>query len=322
MTPAELASGFRGTTVLAIGDLMLDEYVWGAARRISPEAPVLVVEIERRTYVPGGAANAAAGVAALTGKALLVGVVGDDERGERLRQTIEAAGVRTGGCLVDAERPTTTKTRVVANGQQVVRTDVEIREPLTTKLEDELIDWIERHLDEVQALMLSDYGKGVVSPRLAQSVIELARGAQKPIVVDPKGTDYAKYRGATVVTPNVLEVERATNLEVERPEDLPRVAGRLRTALGDSALLVTRGPEGMSLFAGTDAPVDIPAEAQNVFDVTGAGDAVVGTLALALAQGATLEDAARLANRAAGIVVGKIGTATVTLEELRARIAD
>jgi len=320
MTPAELASGFRGTAVLAIGDVMLDEYVWGAARRISPEAPVLVVEIERRTYVPGGAANAAAGVVALAGKALLAGIVGSDENGELLRRTVEAAGVSTDGCLIDRERPTTTKTRVVANGQQVLRTDVEVRQPLPRELEDELLAWVERNLGGVQALTLSDYGKGVVSPRLAQRAIELAKAARKPIVVDPKGTDYAKYRGATVVTPNVLEVERATNLEVEGPEGLPPAAERLRSALTGSALLVTRGPEGMSLFADGASPVDIPAEAKNVFDVTGAGDAVVGALALGLAQGATLEDAARLANRVAGIVVGKVGTAIVTLAELREQL--
>ena len=312
-----LVEKLPGTRILVVGDVMLDEYIWGEARRISPEAPVVVVDIQRRTHVPGGAANAAAGAVALGGGALVAGVVGGDEHGRLLRQTVEAAGISANGCLVDDSRPTTTKTRVVANGQQVVRADIEVREPLAPDLEERLFEWIARHVDQVDALVLSDYGKGVISPRLSQRYIALGRGSRKPIVVDPKGSDFTKYSGATVVTPNVHEAERAANMEIQHPDDLARVAERLRAVLDATALLVTRGADGMSLFADTAAPVDIPADAHNVFDVTGAGDAVVATLALALGGGAALEDAARLANKVAGIVVGKVGTATATLEELR-----
>ena len=317
---ADRVPSFRGATVLTLGDVMLDEYVWGEVQRISPEAPVPVVEVQRRTHVPGGAANAAAGVVALGGRALLGGVVGADPPAEHLRAALEAAGLEAEGLVVDAGRPTTTKTRVIAHSQQVVRADAEDRSPLGPEVESGLVEWAAARVDEADAIVLSDYAKGVVSEGVARRVIELAREHGKPVVVDPKGIDYAKYRGATVITPNAHDAGRAANVHVHGYEDLLEVARRLSAACDGAALLVTRGAAGMTLFTNAH-PVDIPAEAHAVYDVTGAGDTVVAVLAVALARSLPLEDAVRLANAAAGIVVGKVGTATVTLEELERHLA-
>ena len=316
---AALLDRFPGTKVLVVGDVMLDEYVWGDASRISPEAPVPVVEIERRTYLPGGAANAAVGVASLGGEPVLAGVVGRDREADELRRALADRGVES-RLAVDGGRPTTTKTRIMAHNQQLVRADLERRAPVPSEVEDELLPWIEESARTVDALIVSDYAKGLVSARLAARCIGAAREAGKPVVVDPKGVDYARYRGATVVTPNVQEAERAASQE--GAGDLTEIARGLMSVLEGSALLVTRGGAGMSLFSGGATPVDIPAAARNVFDVTGAGDTVVTTLAMALAHGTPLEEAAELATEAAGIAVDKVGTTAVTLEELRARCSD
>jgi rfaE bifunctional protein kinase chain/domain len=312
----EIVRAFAGKEVLIVGDVMLDEYVWGKVRRISPEAPVPVLDFTHRTRQPGGAANTAANVLSLGGRALLGGAVGDDEQGKLLLELLRAAGGDVHGLVVAAGRRTTTKTRLIAHSQQVIRVDYEHAEPLPAPREDELLAWAERHMAQADVCVLSDYAKGVVSERLAERFIELARRSGKPVLVDPKGTSFAKYRGATLVKPNLLEVERFLNQEIREEPGMLAAGQRLVEALGGSAVLVTRGPEGMSLFRRSTPPVHIPSAAQAVYDVTGAGDTVVGTLALALAAGAALDLAARLANRAAGIVVGKVGTAQVTPEEL------
>jgi D-beta-D-heptose 7-phosphate kinase/D-beta-D-heptose 1-phosphate adenosyltransferase len=306
--------------VLVVGDLMLDEYIWGDVRRISPEAPVPVVEVRGRTHVAGGAGNTAAGVVALGGRASLAGVVGEDEDGRRLLDVLGAAGIDCGGVLRVPDRMTTTKTRVIAHSQQVVRADHEERAPVPKAVEDAILDWAEGHTAAGGALVLSDYAKGVVSADLAARIIGLGRDRGRPVVVDPKGHDYAKYRGATILTPNVHEVERAAHQPVETYEEVVAASQRLSESLDGSALLVTRGAEGMLLVSGGDL-VGIPAEAQDVYDVTGAGDTVVAVLAAALAAGAELEAAVRLANTAAGIAVSKVGTAAVTLAELRGALA-
>jgi D-glycero-beta-D-manno-heptose-7-phosphate kinase len=319
---AQLVDRFASVRVLAIGDVMLDEYVWGAVSRISPEAPVPVVEIERRSEVPGGAANAAAGVAALGGLSSLAGVVGDDPAAERLRRRLDESGVDHVGLVVEAGRPTTTKMRVIAHSQQVVRVDEERRQSIAAAVEEELLAWARREVEECNAVIVSDYAKGVVSDRLASSVIEAAAVTRVPVVIDPKGADFAKYAGATVITPNLGEAARGAGVDPDHAGDLQRVAGRLMTALDGTALLLTRGADGISLFTTTAEPVHIPAVAREVYDVTGAGDSVVSTLTLALAAGASLEDGARLANEAAAIAVAKVGTAAVGHEELRRRLAD
>ena len=306
----------RGTRVLVVGDAMLDEYVWGEVRRVSPEAPVTVVEMRRRTWVPGGAANAAANVVSLGGRAWLAAVVGRDPQAGWLTAVLGQHGVDVSGLVVDGRRPTTLKTRIVAHSQQVVRVDTETRAPLPAAVERRLLAWVERRLPRADACVLSDYGKGVVSRRVAERLIAVARRAGTPVVVDPKGTDYTKYRGATLVTPNLAEAERAVNREIAGERDVLAVGRRLLEMLDGSAVLITRGAQGMSLFRRGAAVVHIPAVARHVFDVTGAGDTVVGVLALALGAGVSLDDGARLANLAADLVVGKFGTATVSAREL------
>jgi rfaE bifunctional protein kinase chain/domain len=315
-----LVQRLAGARVLAVGDLMLDEYIWGHVSRISPEAPVPVVEVRGRTHVPGGAANVAAGIVALEGRALLAGVVGGDPQAEQLLRALEERGVDCGGVVADPTRSTTTKTRVIAHNQQVVRADSEERSPLAPEVESRLLDWVEREAGRADALVLSDYAKGVVSEGLARRVIELAEASGKPVVVDPKGRDYAKYRGATVLTPNVADAKRAANIAPDEFVELADVAYRLADVVPGSALLITRGSEGMSLIS-DDGLLDVAATAQDVYDVTGAGDTVVAALAVALGSGLTLEESVRLANAAAGIVVSKVGTASVTLDELRSAVA-
>jgi D-beta-D-heptose 7-phosphate kinase/D-beta-D-heptose 1-phosphate adenosyltransferase len=313
---AKLLAAFPAKRVLIVGDVILDEYLWGDVRRISPEAPVPVVEIRSRTFVPGGAGNAAANVVSLAGQALLGSVAGRDPQAEMLVEALRQQGVDTGGLVSDAERLTTTKTRLIAHSQQVVRMDSEQRTPLPLPVADALLRWLDRKLPEVDACILSDYGKGVVTHQVAEHLIRTARQLRKPVIVDPKGTQYAKYRGATVVKPNIHEVQQVLREEIEDENSFLEAGRRLVGMLEGSALLITRGAEGMTLYRDGTAPVHIAAVARNVFDVTGAGDTVVSTLAMALAAGSTLEEAVHLANLAAGIVVGKRGTATVTLEEL------
>ena len=312
----EIILGFAGVSVLVIGDVMLDEYVWGEVRRISPEAPVPVVECSHRTYAPGGAANVATNIAGLGGRALLGGVVGTDTSAINLQDTLQKGGVQADGLVADATRPTTTKTRIVAHSHQMIRLDSERRDALSGALESELLAWAAQQMPYVGACMLSDYGKGVVSLSLARCLMDIAADHKKPIVVDPKGTNYRKYCGATVITPNVHEVERAVNREITCEADVLESGDLLLDQLEGTALLMTRGAEGMSLLRANTPPLHIPTVARSVYDVTGAGDTVASTLALALAVGAPLEQAALIANRAAGIVVGKLGTARVSREEL------
>ncbi len=318
---AALVTLFADAAVLIVGDVMLDEYIWGEVRRISPEAPVPVVEALRRTYAPGGAANVALNVAALGGRVHLGGLVGQDYAANQLRAALELPRISTEGLTVEPARPTTTKTRVVAHSQQMVRVDSEQRHAIDGPQEAALLAWVEANMAGVGACVLSDYSKGVISPRVAQSVISLANRHGKPTIVDPKGTDYAKYRGATLIKPNLHETERVLNRDIRGEQALLSAARDLRGILAGSALLITRGAEGMTLFEGHDAAIHIPQKSRDVYDVTGAGDTVVSTLALALACGSGLEQAARLANLAGGIVVGKLGTASVTNDELLRELA-
>lgn len=315
----ELISRFRGAPVLVVGDLMLDEFVWGTVSRISPEAPVPVVEVQRRTFVVGGAANAAANVAALGGRAILAGVVGEDTGGERTRALLGSLGIESGPVVADPTRPTTTKTRIHAHSQQVVRMDHEDNRPVATEVEKALLTRIAAALSVARGCVLSDYAKGVVTPRFAQSLIGLCRDAGVPVVVDPKGVDYAKYAGATVVKPNLLEAGKVLNRDLRDQPAVERAGGDLLDHLSaTAAILITQGSNGMTLFERGRNAVHVPAKAREVFDVTGAGDTVAATMTLALAAGADLVVACRLASAAAAVVVGKAGTATVTPAELTA----
>jgi D-glycero-beta-D-manno-heptose-7-phosphate kinase len=317
MSMPGILARFRQQRILVVGDVMLDEYIWGSVRRISPEAPVPIVEITKRSHVPGGAANAAANVAGLGANVDLLGIVGADEAGGQLRHALERMGIRS-DYLLDADiRPTTAKTRVIAHGQQVVRVDHEQREAIPAPLEERLVRVIDDRLRAANACVLSDYAKGLVSPRVAGHLLSAAAALGKPVIVDPKGADYSKYRGATLVKPNLLEAGHFLGREVDAVEDVVDAGRRMLAFLGSAGVLITRGAAGMSLFEKDADPLHIPTQAREVYDVTGAGDTVVGTLAVALAAGAGLAEAARLASRAAGIIVGHVGTTAITLDELQ-----
>jgi D-glycero-beta-D-manno-heptose-7-phosphate kinase len=312
-----ISDSFASIIVLVVGDVMLDEYVWGNVQRISPEAPVPVVEFRSRTFVAGGAANAAANIVSLTGRALLAGVVGEDNEADALRTELMRCGVEA-HLIPSTDRPTTTKSRIIGGSQQVLRIDREEGKQIPPELEATLLEWIERSATSVHSILISDYGKGVVSETLSRGVIEFARRRDAPVIVDPKGRDYSKYFGATVVTPNVGEVHAAAEPLSSDSGDMEHDVSAVRSALPGTALLVTRGQDGVSLYTADESAIHITARKRTVFDVTGAGDTFAATLALALGSGAALDVAAAVANDAAGIVVGKVGTSTVRLGELNA----
>jgi D-glycero-beta-D-manno-heptose-7-phosphate kinase len=297
------------TRVLVVGDVMLDRYWFGEVERISPEAPVPVVRIARNEERPGGAANVARNAAALGAQVTLISVVGDDEPGQALERLLAAERVRT-SLHRDAALPTTVKLRVIARQQQLLRIDFETtpsHEVLATKLAD-----YERTLPDFDVVVLSDYGKGGLA-HIAR-MIELARARGTPVLVDPKGEDYLRYRGATMLTPNRVEFRQVVG-RWRNEAELATKAQSLRAELALEALLITRAEEGMSLFTAEGA-LHIPAQAREVFDVSGAGDTVIATLGVLLGAGADFANAVRIANQAAGIVVGKLGTAVVHPEEL------
>jgi rfaE bifunctional protein kinase chain/domain len=316
-----IVAAFSGQRVIVLGDIMLDEYVHGDVSRISPEAPVPVLEIRERVFLPGGAANAAANVASLGGVPVIIGVVGEDEARTTLTALLLARGVEAHGLVRMSDRPTTMKTRIVARGQQVVRLDHEAKLPLSADAEDRLVATIEQEMKRAGACLVSDYGKGVVSERVVQAAIAAAKRARCPIIVDPKARSFAMYRGATVVTPNTHELELAAGRPARGDADVVAAAAQIIPLLDGGALLVTRGALGMSLFAPGVPALHLPTTAQAVYDVVGAGDTVVSALALGLAVGAPAALAVDLANRAAGIAVSKPGTATVSQAELSAALS-
>lgn len=309
---------FAGRRVVVVGDLMLDEFVRGDVARISPEAPVPILEVTERTSTPGGAANAAMNVASLGGRVKLVGVVGADPAASVLAALVERAGIDPRSFVVDASRPTTQKTRIVARHQQVVRIDEESRAAIASSIRAALITATRAALADADACIVSDYGKGVVSAGLVAEVVEVARSRSIPVIVDPKRRDFSAYRGATVITPNLAELELATGERCATTEDVVRAGSSLLELLDGGAVLVTRGAAGMTLLRPNVPPVHTHARARAVFDVTGAGDTVVSTLALALATGIDITVAIDIASVAAGLVISKVGTATVDVAELRA----
>ncbi len=309
---------FRGKRVVVVGDLMLDEFVWGDVTRISPEAPVPILEVKNRTAMPGGAANAAANVASLGGKVSLIGCIGADTSGDVTRRLVEESGIDASGFVIDGSRPTTVKTRIVARNQQVVRIDHETRGAFGPAIGEAIASSVRAAMKGADACIVSDYGKGIVTPDLMRVVVDAA--GDRPVVVDPKRRDFAAYAGATVITPNLGELELAIGRTCSTVDDIVEAAQSLLPQLGGGAVLVTRGPGGMSLVEPGKSAVHLPARARAVFDVTGAGDTVVSTLTLALAVGMPLSVAIDVASAAAAIVVSKPGTATVTLDELRAEL--
>jgi D-beta-D-heptose 7-phosphate kinase/D-beta-D-heptose 1-phosphate adenosyltransferase len=315
---AQFLKRCRGAVVGVAGDVMLDRFVWGKVTRISPEAPVPVVTIEREDYHLGGAANVARNLASLGGRPLLLGIVGEDEAGGALRRTLEERGLSPAALLSDPARRTTVKTRIIAHGQQVVRADWESTDDIAEGMESRILGLLEDVVPRSKALVLSDYSKGALTPKVIERAIAASRQRGVPILVDPKVHRYRLYRGVTLVTPNLNEAARFTGIEIRSEGDLDRAADSILEDLECDAVLITRGEQGMSLYERGRPPLHIATAAREVFDVTGAGDTVIATAALALACGESLSRAAELSNLAAGIVVGKLGTATVLPEELLA----
>jgi len=307
---------FSGRRVLILGDVMLDEYMWGTVSRISPEAPVPVVAVRSESVKVGGAGNVATNVAALGGQASLIGLVGNDAAAERLSHELELAGVKGDGLVEIASRPTTIKSRVVAGSQHVVRFDRESDAPVSRTIRGRVVAAVRERLPDADILLISDYAKGLVSPGLVREVLALAAKHHRMVAVDPKVQHLPLFKRVTVVAPNHHEAAAAAHLAVRSEADLLRVGRLLLRRLHAGGVLITRGEQGMSLFETGQPVVHIPTTAREVYDVTGAGDTVMGALSLALAAGASLREAAVIANCAAGVVVGKRGTATVTRAEL------
>jgi rfaE bifunctional protein kinase chain/domain len=313
---------FRKKKVLVLGDVMLDRFVWGSVSRISPEAPVPVVEIKKETTCLGGAANVVANICSLGGKPFPLAVVGQDAEGEQLRARCAELGVSLSGILVAKERATSVKTRIVAHHQQVCRADREDRSPLSPALQDKVAAWFHRHLEAMDAVVISDYAKGLITPALLKRILPRARASGKIVCIDPKSKNFSSYRPATVITPNQMEAEHAAGIPINNEKALVRAGNKILSQTRVDHLLVTRGEHGMALFEGNRRVkvIRIPTLAREVFDVTGAGDTVISTLSLGLASGLSILEAAILSNIAAGIVIGKFGTACVTPAELLAGI--
>ena len=313
----ELIARFSKVKILIIGDVMLDRYWWGSVSRISPEAPVPVVQLEKTSLAPGGAANVAVNIATLGAIPHLIGVIGDDDEGRYLSDALDKSNISPGLLLTLKERPTTVKTRIVAHNQHVVRIDNEKTNFLTAEEEENLWFSIESELDRSDLILISDYAKGLLSKSLLLRLITKAKEKNKQILVDPKGKDYTKYSGATLLTPNRREAIEACHFEEHQVADDITLAGEtLISGLNLQALLITQGEDGMTLFQKEKKPVHFQTKARTVYDVTGAGDTVIATLAVALAAGANLLQAAELSNISAGLVVEEVGTTTINQEKL------
>jgi len=302
--------------VLVVGDIMMDQFLWGEVSRISPEAPVPVVKVERETFLLGGAANVVNNLLGLQGQVLLAGVIGADGMGRRLIRKLEGLGTCTEGIIVEEGRPTAIKTRVIAHNQQVVRVDREKVGPIRSRTLKDLLRVIRRHIRSINGIVISDYGKGVITQELIEGIKGIAEERDLPIFVDPKPQNMHWYEQVTLITPNHLEAEAAVGRKIESEEDLLWAGRQLLRKTRCRSVLITRGKEGMTLFMKNKRVAHIPTVAKKVFDVTGAGDTVIATLSLSLLSGMTMIQACRTANYAAGIVVGEVGTAAVQAGEL------
>ncbi len=331
----EIVHKLNQAKVLVIGDLILDEYISGSVERVSPEAPVPVVWANKHSYVPGGAANVANNIAAFDAKVSLLGVIGRDKNAEILRHELKKRKISSVAIFSEANRHTTAKTRIIAGHQQVVRVDWEHTHALTNESNLKIIKYIEKNIAKFDAVIIEDYGKGVVNPHLLAEVVALCRKYKKVVTVDPKEENFIYYRGVTAMTPNRRELENGVrNLRIKdttnkfcvhndrlfNDQEINAAATQILKYLNLDSILVTLGEQGMRLFEKNGRLVNIPTVAQEVFDVSGAGDTVIATFTLALAVGASLTEAAYIANYAAGVVVGKLGTATTNRKELSERL--
>lgn len=310
-----LVRSFPKLELLVLGDVLLDEYLWGEVDRVSPEAPVPVVHVRRESQVLGGAGNVVRNVVALGARCAFCSAVGEDRAGDRVLELVAEQGVSTEGMVRVPGRATTRKTRVIARNQQVVRVDRETVEPLGSRASSALLATVERASRGVAGAIVEDYGKGTLAPAVVRTALRSLREARVPVAVDPK-EDLASYRGVDLIKPNLREAEALAGMRIGADADLARVATRLRRKLGGSAVVITRGAEGMVLFEDDGPGVVVGTPRREVFDVQGAGDTTIAALVLALRAGGSLREAAVIANAAAGIVVAKVGTATATQEEV------
>jgi D-beta-D-heptose 7-phosphate kinase/D-beta-D-heptose 1-phosphate adenosyltransferase len=314
---------FKKQTILVVGDTMIDKFVWGKVSRISPEAPVPVLEVTMETEVPGGAANVASNVTALGGRVFIVTVIGEDIAGKSLISMFSKRKINSNYLILDPSRPTIVKTRIIAASQQILRVDKEVKGFFERFIELKIVANIEELIPKVNAVIISDYGKGILSSKVLKKTISLAKNYRVPITVDPKIDHFKKYKRVTLITPNEKEAIDGMSAKSVKTDEDAIVLGKkiLRTLCSDS-VLITRGEKGMLLFQSNNKVVNIPTRAKEVYDVTGAGDTVISAMTLALAAKADFISAAEIANFAAGIVVGKLGTATINLQELKKTITD
>jgi D-beta-D-heptose 7-phosphate kinase/D-beta-D-heptose 1-phosphate adenosyltransferase len=312
---------FGKTRILVIGDIMLDQFIWGKVSRISPEAPVPVVEVDNETTMLGGAANVVNNLVSLGGNVLLCGVVGDDPSGTRIISRLHELDVDTGGVAIEHDRPTSVKTRIIAHAQQVVRYDRETRIPLKPETINGILSFILEKKEGLSGIIVSDYGKGVVSRQLMDGVRSAISDCNFPVTVDPNVRNFPLYKDVTVITPNHNQAGEIAGREIVNEEDLRKVAKKFLNNKRCKALLITRGKDGMTLFEEEGRVTHIKSMARKVYDVTGAGDTVIATLALGLAAGIDIKSAAYLSNLAAGIVVGEVGTSIVKIDDLKELVA-
>ena len=316
------------TRVLVVGDIMLDEYVWGKVDRISPEAPVQIIKVDSRNYVLGGAANVAHNLADMGATVEICSVIGDDDNGKILNRLISGTGIKSSGIFHESGRKTTLKTRVIAHSQQVVRVDEETAIPVKKEVREKVLSYIGKKVKLFDGVILSDYAKGFLTEDFIASLMKLCKKAKKIVIADPKGINYSKYCGATIITPNLKELEIASGIKLDsslkevNENEIRQASEKLMKETNCSTIIVTRGKDGMSVCRHGKNTVHIKAEAKEVYDVSGAGDTAIAALGLALFSGFDEVIGARLANIAAGIVVGKIGTATASKEEILKKIDD
>lgn len=311
---------FSGKRILVIGDLLLDQFIWGDASRISPEAPVPVVWVQKEGYMPGGACNVALNLAELGARVSLCGVVGDDSKGEILKSQLEARDIETEGIFIDHERPTILKTRVVANHQQVVRIDRESLDHISDKYLNRFRELLRDRIKDIDGIIIEDYGKGLITPRLLKMVVPMARRYGKTVAVDPKIDHFSYYRGVSVITPNHHEAAKAVGFQLDSDDDLLKGGEALMKKLKTDVVLITLGERGMMVFEKNTRPRRIPTLAREVFDVSGAGDTVIAVYTLSFLASASPIISAHIANCAAGIVVEKAGVVAVHKKELMERL--
>ena len=314
----EIIANFSNAGVLVVGDVMVDHFIWGSVSRISPEAPVPVVDVQKDSILLGGCANVLNNIHAMGGKVYVAGVIGDDGIGRNLLAELSDRKIETKGIVVEKNRPTTLKTRIVAHGQQMVRFDKENRKPISPSTIEKILEYVKSLRKKIGAIVISDYNKGVVSKELIQGIKEIADDSDIFICLDPKQNNFSIYKGVHIITPNHYEVQRAVGMEITESNSIEKLSEALLKKFAFPAILVTQGEEGMSLFENGRKIVHthFPAQAKEVYDVTGAGDTVIGMLALGMAAKANIKESTCLANLAAGIVVQKVGTATVSQKEL------